>query len=180
MIRRCDDRDFEVIWAIINDGAQAYEGVIPADCWTGPYMSREKLRHEMDEGVVFWGYEDGGTVIGVMGNSTRPGSYADSARVCSHCEPEARDRGAIAGAFAGDGERCGVDRDMGGCGVGDSLLREARVSAGWFCGEGSAAEAVLEHTGTSGKNVGGDGGCEVARRSALMWVGEWLVLQNQI
>jgi GNAT superfamily N-acetyltransferase len=67
MIRRCDDRDFEVIWAIINDGAQAYEGVIPADCWTEPYMSREKLRHEMDEGVVFWGYEDGGTVIGVMG-----------------------------------------------------------------------------------------------------------------
>lgn len=67
MIRRCDERDFEVIWAIINDGAQAYEGVIPANCWTEPYMSREKLRHEMDEGVVFWGYEEGGTVIGVMG-----------------------------------------------------------------------------------------------------------------
>jgi GNAT superfamily N-acetyltransferase len=67
MIRRCDERDFEVIWAIINDGAQAYEGVIPADCWTEPYMSKEKLRHEMDEGVVFWGYEEGGTVTGVMG-----------------------------------------------------------------------------------------------------------------
>jgi len=67
MIRRCDERDFDVIWAIINDGAQAYEGVIPADCWTEPYMSREKLRHEMDEGVVFWGYEEGGKLIGVMG-----------------------------------------------------------------------------------------------------------------
>src|ERR1700730_3712686 len=44
-----------------------YEGVIPADCWTGPYMSREKLRHEMDEGVAFWGYEEGGTLAGVMG-----------------------------------------------------------------------------------------------------------------
>ena len=67
MIRRCDARDFEVIWAIINDGAQAYKGNIPADCWTEPYMSREKLQHEIDEGVVFWGYEEGGTLMGVMG-----------------------------------------------------------------------------------------------------------------
>jgi hypothetical protein len=34
MIRRCEDGDSEVIWAIINDGAQAYKGVIPADQWT--------------------------------------------------------------------------------------------------------------------------------------------------
>src|ERR1700719_621438 len=67
MIRRCDDRDFEVIWAIINDGAQKYKGIIPADRWTEPYMPREKLRHEMDDGVVFWGYEDGGALAGVMG-----------------------------------------------------------------------------------------------------------------
>jgi GNAT superfamily N-acetyltransferase len=67
MIRRCDDRDFEVIWAIINDGAQAYKGIIPADRWTEPYMPREKLRHEMDDGVVFWAYEDGGALTGVMG-----------------------------------------------------------------------------------------------------------------
>ena len=67
MIRRCDDRDFELIYEIINDGAQAYRGNIPADCWTEPYMSREKLRHEMNEGVVFWGYEVDGTLLGVMG-----------------------------------------------------------------------------------------------------------------
>ena len=30
-------------------------------------MSREKLQHEIDEGVVFWGDEDGGTLTGVMG-----------------------------------------------------------------------------------------------------------------
>jgi GNAT superfamily N-acetyltransferase len=29
MIRRCDDRDFDVIRTIINDGAQAYRGIIP-------------------------------------------------------------------------------------------------------------------------------------------------------
>jgi GNAT superfamily N-acetyltransferase len=67
MIRRCNDRDFELIWIIINDGAQAYQGIIPADRWTEPYMSREKLRHEIDEGVVFWGYEEAGTLVGVMG-----------------------------------------------------------------------------------------------------------------
>jgi GNAT superfamily N-acetyltransferase len=67
MIRRCDDRDFELIRAIINDGAQAYKGIIPADRWTEPYMSAGKLRHEIDEGVVFWGYEQTGTIAGVMG-----------------------------------------------------------------------------------------------------------------
>lgn len=67
MIRRCDDRDFELIWAIINDGAQAYKGIIPADRWTEPYLSREKLQHEIDDGVVFWGHEETGTLAGVMG-----------------------------------------------------------------------------------------------------------------
>jgi N-acetylglutamate synthase-like GNAT family acetyltransferase len=67
MIRRCDDCDFGLIWAIINDGAQAYKGIIPSDRWTEPYMSREKLQHEIDEGVVFWGYDETGTLMGVMG-----------------------------------------------------------------------------------------------------------------
>ena len=66
-IRRCDDRDFDLIHAIINDGAQAYKGVIPADRWTEPYMPAETLRHEIDAGVVFWGLEEGGTLAGVMG-----------------------------------------------------------------------------------------------------------------
>jgi GNAT superfamily N-acetyltransferase len=67
MIRCCDERDFGLIWSIINDGAQAYESVIPADCWTEPYMSREELRAEMDEGVTFWGYQENETLKGVMG-----------------------------------------------------------------------------------------------------------------
>ena len=67
MIRRCDERDCELIWTIINDGAQAYKGTIPADRWTEPYMSIEKLQDEIDEGVVFWGYEEAGVLVGVMG-----------------------------------------------------------------------------------------------------------------
>jgi GNAT superfamily N-acetyltransferase len=67
MIRRCDDNDFDLIWTIINDGARAYKGVIPEDRWTEPYMSRHQLRHEIDESVVFWGYEENETLEGVMG-----------------------------------------------------------------------------------------------------------------
>src|ERR1700737_4732510 len=67
MMRRCDDGDFELICAIINDGAKAYKGTIPADRWTEPYMSREELRRQIDEGVVFWGYEESGTLEAVMG-----------------------------------------------------------------------------------------------------------------
>jgi len=67
MIRPCDARDFVEIWTIINDGACAYKGVIPADRWSEPYMSDEHLRHEMDEGIVFWGYEENAVLLGVMG-----------------------------------------------------------------------------------------------------------------
>jgi hypothetical protein len=29
-------------------------------------MSREKLQDEIDEGVMFWGYEEAGALVGVM------------------------------------------------------------------------------------------------------------------
>ena len=67
MIRRCEEKDFEAIWEIINDGAQAYRGVIPADRWHEPYMTKDHLRGEMSDGVEFWGYEDEGLLAGVMG-----------------------------------------------------------------------------------------------------------------
>jgi len=30
-------------------------------------MSRDELQHEIDNGVVFWGYEEDGELVGVMG-----------------------------------------------------------------------------------------------------------------
>jgi N-acetylglutamate synthase-like GNAT family acetyltransferase len=66
-IRRCDGTDFEVIYSIINDAAQAYKGVIPGDCWKEPYMPKDELRHEIDDGVIFWGCEEDGEPAGVMG-----------------------------------------------------------------------------------------------------------------
>ena len=67
MIRRCDDRDLGTIWEIVNDAAQAYKGIIPADRWTEPYMPLEKLQREIGEGIVFWGYEENGALLAVMG-----------------------------------------------------------------------------------------------------------------
>ena len=67
MIRPCTAKDFDRIHAIINDGARAYKGIIPDDHWSDPYMSTHKLQHEIDEGVIFWGYEDNGRLSGVMG-----------------------------------------------------------------------------------------------------------------
>jgi GNAT superfamily N-acetyltransferase len=67
MIRRCAHHDLELIWDIINDGAQAYKGVIPKDCWKEPYMSRTELQHEINAGIMFWGYEAVEALVGVMG-----------------------------------------------------------------------------------------------------------------
>ena len=46
MIRLCEAADFEEIVSIINDGAEAYRGIIPADRWSEPYMPPEKLQRE--------------------------------------------------------------------------------------------------------------------------------------
>jgi N-acetylglutamate synthase-like GNAT family acetyltransferase len=67
MIRQCHDRDFEMIYSIINDAARVYRDVIPEDRWQSPYMSKEELEREIKEGVVFWGYEEDGRLTGVMG-----------------------------------------------------------------------------------------------------------------
>lgn len=67
LIRPCNEGEIETIYDIINDAAQAYRGIIPADRWQEPYMSGEELRHEIDEGVVFWGYEENGELLGVTG-----------------------------------------------------------------------------------------------------------------
>ena len=67
MIRACGEADLDEVYAIINDAAQAYRGVIPSDRWHDPYMPIEELRAEIDSGVDFLGYESGGELVGVMG-----------------------------------------------------------------------------------------------------------------
>jgi GNAT superfamily N-acetyltransferase len=53
--------------AIVNDAAQAYRGVIPADRWREPYMPLDELAHEIADGVVFWVAEEDERLLGVMG-----------------------------------------------------------------------------------------------------------------
>jgi GNAT superfamily N-acetyltransferase len=67
MIRACTDADTLAIETIINEAASAYHGVIPVDCWHEPYMGQRELLAEIAAGVRFWGWEDSGTLIGVMG-----------------------------------------------------------------------------------------------------------------
>jgi N-acetylglutamate synthase-like GNAT family acetyltransferase len=71
MIRQCTEADFETIYEVINDAAEAYRGVIPADHWHEPYMSHQQLKEEIDAGVWFWGFEEDSILIGVMGIQDR-------------------------------------------------------------------------------------------------------------
>ncbi len=66
-IRRCGPADLDAIHSIINDAAQAYKGVIPADCWHEPYMPLEEVGSQIHEGVCFHGYQIDGELVGVMG-----------------------------------------------------------------------------------------------------------------
>ena len=67
MMRRCSEADISQMHDIINEAAGAYRDVIPADCWHEPYMPLEELLAEIAAGVNFWGYEDSGSLVGVMG-----------------------------------------------------------------------------------------------------------------
>src|SRR5437660_6772085 len=67
MVRRCTEDDVPAIDAIINEAASAYRGIIPADCWHEPYMTRSVLVAEIAAGVEFWGSDDAGALVGVMG-----------------------------------------------------------------------------------------------------------------
>jgi N-acetylglutamate synthase-like GNAT family acetyltransferase len=67
MIRLCTASDVPEMFAIINDAAQAYKGVIPSDRWHEPYMPMTELQEEINHGVEFWGYEENHRLLGVMG-----------------------------------------------------------------------------------------------------------------
>ena len=66
MIRRCQSANVSRIHFIINEAAKAYEGVIPADCYRQPYMSRDELEREVKR-ITFFGWEINGELVGVMG-----------------------------------------------------------------------------------------------------------------
>jgi N-acetylglutamate synthase-like GNAT family acetyltransferase len=66
-IRKSVEADLGAMLAIINDAAQKYRGVIPADRWHDPYMPAEDLAREITAGIVFWIAEEDARMQGVMG-----------------------------------------------------------------------------------------------------------------
>ena len=70
-IRPAAGADTATIHEVINDAAQAYKGIIPADRWHEPYMPREELEAEIAAGVAFWGAARDGQLLGVMGIQDR-------------------------------------------------------------------------------------------------------------
>ena len=67
VIAPCNSSDVPAIYEIINDAAQAYKGVIPADRWHEPYMPMDELESEIAKGVRFYGWRLDGRLVGVMG-----------------------------------------------------------------------------------------------------------------
>jgi N-acetylglutamate synthase-like GNAT family acetyltransferase len=59
--------DFDTIFDIINDAAIAYKGVIPPDQWHQPYMSKDELTAQIEDGVRFSCYVEDNEIVGVMG-----------------------------------------------------------------------------------------------------------------
>lgn len=66
MIRQCRASDAQRMYFIINKAAEAYEGVIPADCYQQPYMPMGELIGEIER-VIFYGWEVKGELVGIMG-----------------------------------------------------------------------------------------------------------------
>lgn len=67
MIKRMKPNDYLSILGVINDAAQAYNGVIPEDQWREPYMSTEELKEEIKNGIDFYGWVENNVLVGVMG-----------------------------------------------------------------------------------------------------------------
>ena len=66
-IRPARPEDVAAIYEIINDAAQAYKGIIPADRWHEPYMPMQELESEIGKGVRFYCYWQHGRIVGAMG-----------------------------------------------------------------------------------------------------------------
>jgi GNAT superfamily N-acetyltransferase len=67
MITEYTKKDLPHILNVINDAALKYKGVIPDCCWKEPYMPKQELISEFDNGVRMFGYSKDNMLVGVMG-----------------------------------------------------------------------------------------------------------------
>jgi GNAT superfamily N-acetyltransferase len=73
VIRSCTNADLPRIHHVINQAATAYRGVIPDDCYHDPYMPMDELLEESRE-MTFFGWEESGELVGVIGYQPIAGS----------------------------------------------------------------------------------------------------------
>ncbi len=67
MIIEHTKKDLSKILFVINDAALNYKGIIPHYCWHEPYMLKQELISEFDNGVRMFGYKKDNKLVGVMG-----------------------------------------------------------------------------------------------------------------
>ena len=67
MISEYTKNELTPILNIINNAALKYKGVIPDSCWKEPYMPKQDLINEFDNGVRMFGYDKDNKLVGVMG-----------------------------------------------------------------------------------------------------------------
>ena len=67
MISEYKKTDTSKILHIINEASLKYKGIIPDNCWKEPYMSKQELISEFNDGVRMYGYHHNNTLIGVIG-----------------------------------------------------------------------------------------------------------------
>ena len=67
MISEYTKNELTPILNIINNAALKYKGVIPDSCWKEPYMPKQELISEFENGVRMFGYDKDNTLVGVMG-----------------------------------------------------------------------------------------------------------------
>ena len=67
MIKEYKKSDSSEILYVINDAAIKYKGVIPGNCWHEPYMPKQELINEFNDGLRMFGYHHNDKLIGVIG-----------------------------------------------------------------------------------------------------------------
>ena len=67
MISEYTKSDISKILHVINDASLRYKGVIPANCWSEPYMSEQELIDEFSNEVRMFGYHHNNKLTGVIG-----------------------------------------------------------------------------------------------------------------
>jgi GNAT superfamily N-acetyltransferase len=156
-IRLCRDDEFQSILMIVNAAAEAYRGAIPEDCWHDPYMPADELRNEIATGVVFWGYEVDGILVGVM--DIQPVRDVDLIHH-AYVLPASQRRG-IGGALLGHLRGLSKQRMLIGTWAAAEWAIRFYLDHGFelVSGEQKApfAKAILDRTRSSDRNLRGAG-----------------------